>query len=118
MCLCKTIESNAQEVIYILGVLKHCTPWGVLGLGVLKHFGLKNQTRKMYTLYKDELYQVFMHNFLYQNVSIILLHIFLTRKINTFWSGGISTFEAQNSQRVFELYQVFICQTILIFFNK
>ena len=34
-------------------------------LGVLKHFELKNQTRKIVTIHKDfEPYQVFMYNFL------------------------------------------------------
>ena len=62
-----------------------------------------------------ELYRVFVHNFLCQNVQIFPFYILLTRRINTFWSksidkfwsGGIKTFwvqklwkkNRQNSQR-------------------
>ena len=30
------------------GVLAHFAPWGIFGLGVLAHFGSKNQTKKIY----------------------------------------------------------------------
>ena len=33
-----------------------------------------------------------MHNFLSQNVWIFPLYILLTRRIDSFWSGGIETF--------------------------
>ena len=43
-------------------------------LGVLKHFELKNQRRKIVKIHKDfEQYQVFMYNFLCQNVLIFYL---------------------------------------------
>ena len=52
-----------------------------------------------------EILNVFMHNFLCQNVLIFPLYILLSRKIDTFWpkaidkfwSGSISTVLAQKS---------------------
>ena len=43
-----------REVVYGLEVLAHFAPWGYfLGLGVLAHFGSKNQTRKIVKIHKD-----------------------------------------------------------------
>ena len=87
-------------------------------------------TRKLGNVHKNlKLYHVFMHSFLCQNVPIFLLHIMRTRRIDTFWSDGIDTYwsgrvwhrksQTKNqkySQRLFELYQLFIntflCQTV------
>ena len=69
-----------------------------------------------------ELHQIFRYNFLNQKASILPLYIFLTRKIDTFWSWGISsirgirTFWLKNSWKFFELFQVFMCKTIAIFY--
>ena len=53
----------------------------------------KNHKRKIYTIYKGfELCQVFMHNFLYQNVPIFPIYLLLTKRIDTLWSKGINTF--------------------------
>ena len=53
----------------------------------------KNHTRKVHNTHKDfELFQVFMRNFLCQNVRIFLLYILLTRRIDAFWSRGIDKF--------------------------
>ena len=49
--------------------------------------GPKNQTRKIVKIHKSfELYQVFMYNFLCQTVLIFLIHILVTKIIQTFWS--------------------------------
>ena len=63
----------------------------------------KNHTKTIDKIHKDfELHQVFMHNFLCQNVWILPLYIaykknqhILVQHINRFWSGGIETFWAQ-----------------------
>ena len=53
----------------------------------------KNHTRTVHNTHKDfELFQVFMRNFLCQNVRIFLLYILLTRRIDAFWSRGIDKF--------------------------
>ena len=45
-------------------------------MGVLGQFELKNQTSKIVKINKDfERYQVFMYNFLCQNVLIFLIYI-------------------------------------------
>ena len=55
----------------------------------LDNFGQKNHTRKISNICKGfELYWIFMHNFLYQNVLIIPLYILLSSRIDTFWSEG------------------------------
>ena len=47
--------------------------------------GPQNHTREIDKIHKDwELYQVFMHKFLFQNVQILPLHILITRRISTF----------------------------------
>ena len=62
-------------------------------MGVSKHFGAKNDTRRNNKIHKDrELYQVFIHNFLCQNFQIFPLHILLTIRIRAFWSKGIDQF--------------------------
>ena len=55
---------------------------------ILPHFGPENQTRKIHKVF--ELYQIFMYNFLCQTVLIFLTYLF-TKRIDTFWSGGISS---------------------------
>ena len=42
-----------------------------------------------------ELYQVFMYTFLCQTVLTFPIHILFTKRIDTFWSGDISTIWAQ-----------------------
>ena len=55
--------------------------------------GSKNCTKEIGNIHKDfELYQLFMHNFLCQNVPILTLQILFTRRIDTFWCDGIDTF--------------------------
>ena len=62
-------------------------------MGILKHFGSKNHTRKIDKIRQDfELYQVFMYNYLCEIVPIFPMYILITKRINTFWSGGIGTF--------------------------
>ena len=57
---------------------------------VFGYSGPKNRTIKISNIHKDfELFQLFMHNFLCQNISIFILYILLT--INTIWFGGIGT---------------------------
>ena len=57
-----------------------------------KFFGTKNHTKKLVIFLKIfELNQLFRHKFLYQNVSVFLLHILLQRRFDMFWSGSIST---------------------------
>ena len=59
---------------------------------------------------------------------MFLIYIFFTKRINTFWHGGISSiwgiahFELKKSDKIhqyFELYQVFmykfLCEIVLIF---
>ena len=63
------------------------------GLGYPIILDPKNHTREVDNTHKDfELFQVFMCNFLCQNVRIFLLYILLTRRIDTFWSSGIDKF--------------------------
>ena len=79
-------------ILYNLEVLGHFFPRTHFDLRVLRYFVLKNQTKKSSKSIKIfELYQVFMHNFLYQNFQIFQNYILLTRKINTLWCGGISS---------------------------
>ena len=83
----------------------------------------KNHTRKIDKIHKNfELYQVFIYNFLDQNLPIFSLYMLLTTIINTswsvafdkVWSGGIRTFCTRNIMQekltkfpiIFELYQV------------
>ena len=59
----------------------------VYNLEVLENFVLKNQTWKIDKNHqKPEIYRVFTHNFLGQNVLVFALYVLVTRKINTFWS--------------------------------
>ena len=61
------------------------------------------ESRKISNIPKDfDLYQVFMHNFLYQNVPILCK--LLTRRINTLWSKGINTFWHRKSKRKNQQY--------------
>ena len=75
--------------------------------GIGKVWIQKNHTRKISNHKGFELYQVFMHDFLYQNILIFPLYILLTRcigtiwykNIDTFWSGGINTVWTQKSHK-------------------
>ena len=49
--------------------------------------------KKNGNIHKDfELYQIFNHNSLCQNVPVFPLDILRTKRINTFWSKGINKF--------------------------
>ena len=49
------------DIFGLEGIRKFCPLGHILGLGVLAHFRLKNQTTKINKIYKDfELYQPFM----------------------------------------------------------
>ena len=63
--------------------------------GVLEHFGSKESGKDF------ELYQAFMCNFLCETVLIFLIYIYIlfTRRIDTFWSGGLETFWPKNQKR-------------------
>ena len=105
-----------------MGVLKHppLHPLVYFGLGSIETFSDQKLDKKNW----DKLTKIFLNYvespciFQYSHFP---LYIFLTRKIDTFWSAGISstwgnsTFYVQNSKRFFELYQVFMRQTIIIF---
>ena len=60
-----TYKQMTTAIVNKLGLMKHFAPWSIFGLGVLKHFGLKNRARKIYAIHKDffEVYQVFVYNF-------------------------------------------------------
>ena len=62
------------------------------GQRILKHFGLKNQAKKVVNIPKDfELYQVIKNNFLCQNVLKFSIYILFTKRIETLWSRNISS---------------------------
>ena len=62
-------------------------PGTYFDLGVLKHFKIKNQTRKIATIYKNfDLYQVLMY-VLCHTVPTFTAYILPTKIIETFWSG-------------------------------
>ena len=65
----------------------------------------KNQ---QYSAKDFELYQLFMNNFLCQNVPILSLYILVTRKSDTFSSGTISTVWTQSQQYSQRLYRLFM----------
>ena len=66
--------------------------WSNLSDRYWDSLGLKSHARKIRNNQKDfDLYQVFMHNFLYQNVPMFLLYILLTVRIDTFCYEGIYT---------------------------
>ena len=78
-----------------------------------------------------ELYQVFMHNLLCQNIRIFRDYILLTKKIGTFWSGSISSIRSistfwvqkvrQNSQRLLNYIKsscVMFCVKLLWYSKK
>ena len=87
-------------------------------------------SQKIHNIYKDfKLCQVFLHEFLNQNLLIILLDILLKRRINTLWSDSIETFWSEDDEPVwykksqtkdqqylptlFELYQLLMAQVLL-----
>ena len=60
---------------------------------LLGYLGPKNRSKKISKIHKDfELYQLYMHNFLCQNVSILPLYKLLTKKMDTVWPDGINIF--------------------------
>ena len=80
-------------VVYKLGVLAHPPPPGlILDLRVLAHFGSKKSYKKMDKTDKDfQLYQVFVYNFLSQNMLIFPRYILFTKTIETFWSRDVTS---------------------------
>ena len=65
-----------------------------MGLRVLAHFGLKNKTRKIVNIQENfEPQQVFMYNFLSQNILVFQIYILFTKIIETMWSGDISSMQ-------------------------
>ena len=70
-------------------------------LGVSAQFWPKNNTRNIGNIHKDfELHQVFMQNFLCQNVLILLSYILLAKRINMFSSKGINKFSSERISTV------------------
>ena len=70
-------------------------------LEVLGHFGLKKSYKKNLQYSQNfKLYQMFVYNFLWQNITILTLYIFLTRRINKFWLKGIKTFWSGNLNNI------------------
>lgn len=63
-----------------------------------------------------ELCQTFIQNFIYKNVEIFPLYIYLIRKIETFWSEKIATVPSGSIiqeksaifSKIFELYKLFM----------
>ena len=88
------LEPNFSNIPNIYHSQKELTYFGRkvsthVGLGVLAHFWPKESDK----ILKDfELYQACMYNFLYQIFVIFPLYILFTKRIDTFWSGDISTF--------------------------
>ena len=92
---------------------------------VTKHMILKNIFIHSLNAWKC---QLFMHNFLCQNVSIFLLYIWLIRRINIFWFKGIIKFWSESistvwtqtsykkyhqySRQCSELYQLLILNSL------
>ena len=73
---CILLSSSKKSLNF--GVLKHFIPWDILGLWVLKHFGLKKSDKKTWQFIKIfELYQVSMHNFCTKMSRMFPLCIFL-----------------------------------------
>ena len=66
--------------------------WVVYNIGALRNFGSKNQTRKNDKIHKEfELYQLFMYNFLCQTVLIFPIYTLFRKRMEKFWSRGISS---------------------------
>ena len=67
-------------LVYSLGVLGHFTPRVYLSFGVLEHSGLKTWTRTTFKIHnKFELYQVFVYNFMCQNVVHFPIYVLFTK---------------------------------------
>ena len=61
-------------------------------MGYQHYQGPKSQTIKTDKVHKEmELYQVFMYNFMCRTALIFSIFTLFTKRIDTFWSGGIST---------------------------
>ena len=60
-------------------------------VGVLEILSQKNHTKKISSIHKDfELYQLFMHNFLHQNVLMFPLYILLILEESTHFGLEVS----------------------------
>ena len=69
------------------GGIESFPPWDYFDLRGLKHFELENfDTVNKYF----ELYQVFMYDFLCQNVPIFPMYILFTKITETFWSRDVT----------------------------
>ena len=70
--------------------------WGEGGI-----LSLKYHTRKMSNIHKDsELYQLFMHNFLYQNIPMFPLYILLILEESTHFAlKVVGQFGIKNEKR-------------------
>ena len=74
-------------------VINHLSIPAVCDFGVSAQFRSKKLPQKIDSIHKDfKLYQVFMHNFLCENVSILPLYKSLTKEIVISWSKGIDKF--------------------------
>ena len=82
------LVAGNENATYFWKLLDISLNWTlVYNLEVLENFALKNQTWKIDKNHqKSEIYRVFTHNFLGQNVLVFALYVLVTRKINTFWS--------------------------------
>ena len=104
----KSERVKVVRVVYILEVLKHFTHWDIFWSGGIETLWAKTWGKKSF-----ELYQVFMYNFLCKTV-LILIYIFLTKFIETFWSRDVTDiwllahFEIK-IYKYFWIYHVFIC---------
>lgn len=87
--------SNKSNLLLFLRLLCltfiHYSRFVSWGIGTV--FSQKNHTRKTGNIHKYfKVNQVFIHNFLCQNLVIFLLNILLTRRTETFWPKGIKIF--------------------------
>ena len=104
----KSERVKVVRVVYILEVLKHFAHWDIFWSGGIEILWAKTWGKKSF-----ELYQVFMYNFLCQTV-LILIYIFLTKFIETFWSRDVTDiwvlahFEIK-IYKYFWIYHVFMC---------
>ena len=66
-------------------------PRNIFGLRGIRIFVHKKSKHNCWNSQDFELYQVFMYNFLSQNVPIFSIYILFTKRFETFWSRGISS---------------------------
>ena len=105
------LEDNrvSKILLRLLEILKMLekTYWDRLQyrVGCIGTFWVQNITQNTGNSHKDiELFQVFIHDFLCQNVPIFLLYILLTRRIDTFCSEGIDKQKISNIHKDFLSY--------------